>query len=406
LRKYSITGVLALMLAAGAAELVAGHRLARSSAPATTYLSMSFPSNGTGFVTASRGAAFLLFSTTNGGRSWHHFKLHFGIDVPQIAPGTTEAMMGATEFLDASRGWIAGYSLGHCEAGQPQSQTTCPDGLYTTRMGGKTWTRQLALGVGSNLDGFQMVNRKTGWAMTSQCHLAKAQATCGYQQVVERTKDGGKHWARVRWSVTNVAGFHFLDSKRGWAVTRPPAGSSACYSAVYVTTTGGRKWARKLRLPSQCQTLAVFPDLSHGWVLSADAASCGTGGCATTQLRRTRDGGHSWVVEQGATKTAWDATSGFPQEMGFSDLRHGWVTFRLGTSLETAGGIAVTTNGALTWKRSLPCYQVEPGAATIRGNAHLWLAGSWVSYCSQAKGSGLFRSADWGRTWQQIWPKQ
>jgi photosystem II stability/assembly factor-like uncharacterized protein len=416
LRKSSIAGLFSIALTAGAVGSPAEIKPLVRPAAATpvSYLSLSFPSRNQGFVAASRGSAFLLLSTSSDGRSWKHFKLGFGIDIPNVSEGDPGAGMRAIQFVSAAVGWIAGYSLTQCLASQPQDQSTCPNALFVTHNGGKSWTQQIALGQPGNLDGFEFVNRTTGWAMTSQCRVAKGQtaallvaatAQCGYQQVVQNTTDGGKRWSREKWKISNITGFHFRDARNGWAVTRPPSGSSSCYSAVYVTANGGKKWKRVLRLPSECQALTAFGDAKHGWVLSADSTTCGTGGCANTELRRTRDSGHSWTVEQGAGAAPWQGTSGFPQELGFADPKHGWMTFRLGTSLQTQGGIAMTSNGGVSWTRSLPCYAIEPGAAAATGSGGAWLAGSWVSYCSQPKGSGLFHSTNWGKTWRQIWPK-
>ncbi|HEV3310635.1 MAG TPA: hypothetical protein VG815_08970, partial [Chloroflexota bacterium] len=184
----------------------------------------------------------------------------------------------------------------------------------------------------------------------------------------------------------------------------PNTGMQACDSTVSMTQDGGRHWKRVLGLTSECQAIGWFSGAKEGWEASNENAKCDSDGCPTEVLRQTRNGGKSWTMPQGLHSQKWTGMTGFAQELQFASGRRGWITFQLGSSLNTAGGIAATSDAGRTWKRYLPCYEVEPGGVSSVAADTLWLAGTWVSYCSQSRQSGLFRSIDWGVHWQQVRP--
>ena len=376
-----------------------------------TFLSLSFPTSQSGFVAATKNISFFLLGTQDGGHHWASHKLRFGVDSPVISPTHNESTGGPIEFVDAHDGWIMGYSLIKCQPEAPQGQATCDDGLYATRDGGATWSRQIGLGHSGLIMGFQFLNRMTGWILTSRCRLPVGHVRryysgggmlCGFDKQILGTSDGGRHWIPIHWQLPGIDSFHFNNARFGWAVTGPPPksqlGSPDCSASVYVTSNGGAAWRKVLPLPDECQTLVSFPNKLTGWVLSSNSETCTSSGCPSVGLRFTRDGGKSWSFRE-VPKSAWPGTMGFPQEIQFRSPQAGWVSFQLGQSLETAGGIATTTNGGRTWQRSLPCYEVEPGAVAAPGSRFLWLAGAWVNYCAKKRQSGLFRSQNWGLAW-------
>lgn len=309
--------------------------------------------------------------------------------------------MSPVEFSSGTHGWIAGYSLQGCAKRKAAAKSRCPGALFVTSDRGRTWKRLLTVARSSRIDGFQFVGKGRGWVLVSACGRTRAgDVICGLSQSVLKTDDGGRHWSKAAWHIGHVNNFQWTTPTDGWASNGPAAGRSSCSGSLFRTADGGASWARILRLSGQCDLIPTMGPGGVGWVASTDAATCGAGGCPAEELRKTVDGGRSWQLIQASS--TWTGTSGFLRSAADLDGAHGYLGFDLGTNLDTQGGIALTVDGGKTWKRSFPCYNVQAGGVAAPSTGTLWVAGSWVSYCSQPRGTGLFTSGDWGQHWTQV----
>ncbi len=284
-----------------------------------------------------------IIHTTNGGASW----------VNQVVPTTTT--LWAIDFVDASRGWAVGSTgtiLATTNGGatwnlQPSGTTAWLFGvsivsaaegwacggnvvLHTTN-GGASWTPQ-AIPAGISVGDIQFVNASQGWAV-------------GANLAIIRTMNGGADWSLVFGGITGddyyrhaLNDVHFADAMHGMAV----GGGGAIYTSVNggltwspaqngseragrvfaldaqrawtdgivcYTENGGRTWTRT----AEDATDVVFSDSLNGW-------SCRFGGVPPL-IRRTTDGGRSWVPVPGDPVHPWKAID---TEDGVTIVVVGW----------------------------------------------------------------------------------
>lgn len=365
--------------------------------PPPTYLQVDFVNDTDGFVTAQRGAHFWLATTVNDGSSWTLSKLTFGLELPTGSVTRESGIDSGLSFASATTGMTAGYKGSKCAS--PADQSGCSPAVFVTTDGGRTWRRRMTLDPSKVIDGVEMATQRIGLVIVSSCKgLGTAAGGCGFDQKIFETRDAGLSWWSVHWNLGHVSDLHWRGASDAWMATGPAPGDSDCAGSLYRTSDGGGSWTRVLRLKSECDLVSGFagPD---GWLATAQAAGCTAGGCPE-KLRATGDNGKKWKLTQGTT--TWTGTDGFLEAAGLVDPLHGLLTFTLGSSLDTEGGIATSSDGGKTWNRSYPCYSIEPGGASAPSSGQLWLAGSWVSYCSQPRGTGLFESGDWGLAWKQV----
>src|SRR5579884_2790283 len=338
------------------------------------YIGVSFPDKNHGFVVADKKQVSYLLSTSDGGRSWHRYRIGF----PPFE---------AIQFLNYARGWALGGPPIHC-------RRTCYDYIYRTDNGGRTWKRELRLSR-NNVDAFQFVNLQTGWILDSTC------PTCNERVLM--TTNGGYSWHASRWGLQQVGAFRFLTSKIGWAVTYGLRGRQPVAASVFMTTDGGHKWVRRLTMPV-FEMWPAFANRWDGWVLTSKTGRCARAGCVL-QFRETFNGGKTWPRRYNLRERP-AGFGGFPESMLFPDQRHGWLVLNAGAG-PNGGGVATSINGGLSWHRvkALVCYRnlISTSVAVV-GGTEGWVAGGDLRRCPQSQ-AGLVETTNGGYRWTSIHPR-
>jgi photosystem II stability/assembly factor-like uncharacterized protein len=177
-----------------------------------------------------------------------------------------------------------------------------------------------------------------GVAIVRRCLVADS-SRC--RQRLVATQDFGRTWTDIT-PVRRLSGglppelalLHpvFLDAEHGWVTANDCTGGTAM---LFITASGGRRWARTPIPPSTCAagagTTPTFVDERHGWLVHLEP----TGASATIQ--RTVDGGKTWSREQ---------TFLWITGVRFVDPLHGWLA---GSKLRGDMGLFGTSDGGRNW---------------------------------------------------------
>jgi photosystem II stability/assembly factor-like uncharacterized protein len=365
-------------------------------------------------------------ATIDGGLSWA------AVDLPGIcgatAPifsgnrGVLQSMCGVYWTTDSGRTWNAGQALpSNAEVDFVDGATgfyfqrgATGSDLYRTNDGGRSWTVVTkGLFSGDNIDSYQFIDAKTGFASTSKspatwkttdggktwllpaayrsignvvCPLPwnppalgsvpvpvkMVSPTTGWAAGALRTTDDGSHWSSAgpRPLPDRSSGHSefFLDGAHAW-VAQAVGSSTACADQVVVFSTadGGRTWQQGQTIGNplpdrnalQAGTWSPFLDFldgQHGWLFVQANPNCGVMGCAVVvpgSLYRTSDGGRHWaLVSSEAGLNSSECRSG--SAVYFSSTTTGWLEC-------TFGSVLVTRDGGATWAMQLlvsePCCQ-------------------------------------------------
>ena len=160
----------------------------------------------------------LVLRTTNSGSSWQN--------VTPNSEGFRDVF-----FINSSTGWVVA------------------SGIYKTTNGGSSWTRQYGDDA-SELDAISFSDPMRGWAT-------------GYNNLVIRTTDGGRHWVSQNVGtppVTAITGITAVNSTTAWI--------AGWYGFVAQTTDGGNTWRQEqVRGAEQVDFEdARFIGAQRGWV--------------------------------------------------------------------------------------------------------------------------------------------
>ncbi|MEO6701298.1 MAG: oxidoreductase [Jatrophihabitantaceae bacterium] len=184
-------------------------------------------------------------------------------------------------------------------------------------------------GSQSHFRGLAAVSRQVAWIS-------------GYDGVVLRTVDGGRHWIDA--SPAAAAGLQLrdisaFDSRHAIAM----AAGSGTDSRLFVTEDGGRSWTQAYQNtdPEAFFDCMAFYDSRHGLVLSDPVGG-------KFRILATRDGGQHWTVLPNAGMPA-----ALPGEAGFAASGE-CLTTSAGQAWFGAGGgasarIFHSGNGGLSW---------------------------------------------------------
>jgi photosystem II stability/assembly factor-like uncharacterized protein len=241
----------------------------------------------------------------------------------------------------------------------------------------------------------------------------------GDRSRIYHTRDGGTHWT-LQFTNPDAKGFldamGFRDSRHGIVVGDPVDG----HFVVLTTDDGGEHWRRRTTpaaMPAEGAFAASGTCLA---VRGAREAWFGTGGPGGARVFRTTDGGATWSVAQTPVRNDGPAAGIF--SLAFSGALRGVAVGGDYTKPgESAGNIAITSDGGRTWVEvsgasvgqafSLPAgTQGRPGVRrrdTATGHqtppggfrsAVAWVAGRKVWIAVGTSGSDF--SADGGRSWK------
>ncbi len=199
----------------------------------------------------------------------------------------------ALDFLDASRGWLAGnYSF--CDW-----YCTRVGYVLVTDDGGASWT---AYDTGAVYQAMDRLDAETGVVVG---------------QPMKRSTDGGATWATTFEPETAPRGVAFGSTPRGWAV-----GDGG---KIWVSDDAGATWAGQTSPTTASLADVSTIDATAAWAVGDDGVIVGT------------TDGSTWVAQASGTRANLRAVQ-------FVDRSRGWVAGDGGT-------ILYTPDGGVTWQR-------------------------------------------------------
>lgn len=184
-------------------------------------------------------------------------------------------------------------------------------------------------------------------------------------------------------SKASLRGMHAVNDAVAWA-----SGSNA---AILLTVDGGAVW-KKIPAPAGAETLD-FRDI-HAWdAKTAVIMSAGPG--TKSRIYRTTDGGATWTLSHENKQE-----KGFFDGITFWDRKRGIL---VGDPVDGRFTILVTEDGGASWQAGgvMPAANEGEGAFAASGTSMAVGKGgrAWFGTGSE-KGARVFRSEDWGKTWQ------
>lgn len=176
------------------------------------------------------------------------------------------------------------------------------------------------------------------------------------QIIVERTQDGGRHWAKSQFANhTGVSlSLSFLDNRHGWLLTVSDMASGSTRKELFRTKDGGRTWATVTeKIPDHVDPHGMtFRNAFVGWL------AAGYHGSDQVPFYRTNDGGQHWCL-QPLPKPAilQEDSSGntYPPQFSGPQKRDGSliVNYRSSTVTHFETITYLTHDGGQTWQIGL-----------------------------------------------------
>lgn len=324
-----------------------------------------------------------------------HGTFHFG---PQIGPSGKEkasegavapaaaeiASLGPVDFLDESRGFVAGtFRI----AGR-----TVP-GMLATWDGGRHFT--LRRTAGWQLLALQFRGTSDGVAVG---YIPAASSPETGHVAILQTGDGGRSW-QVRWrGAASAALFQVTVQQRIAVAMFGDRGYAFDGGQILTSGDGGRSWTPLPGLPPGFTP--VEADFLSGSAMFVAGQSCPNGvnggGCAPL-LVKSADGGRTFTLSLRPNVPA-ASYEPFGDSVTFADARHGFFYYKNGATMSAT--LYRTRDGGRTWT----VLQAQFGTGrTVDGP--LRFAGDQVGWLPIAQGAApvpgaLEVTADGGRTWR------
>ena len=232
------------------------------------------------------------------------------------------------------------------------------------------------------LEDLDLTDASTGWVLLSNCAYASA-ATCQY--FVAATQDGADSWSTP---VQVGPGFDRTDgdAPRTVRFLNHQDGFVYGHDDAYVTHDGGTTWAGA-GLP------AKFVDgiATGGQTVWAVTSPCGKGVQCQQEVRRSLDGGRSWLA---------------PHALPLGFYPEALVPFLSGVMMSSVplGDIQMTSDGGATWRAVKSQCLANPfrGSVATSDGKELWeLCTDNVDTTANTADKALFVSEDGGKSWSK-----
>jgi photosystem II stability/assembly factor-like uncharacterized protein len=273
-------------------------------------------------------------------------------------------------------GFAAGVTYARCSLGNCRGRPV----LLTSDDAGVHWRALRPRGAPESWQGldFQFVSARVGFAYPDPD---------GYPwgPPLLRTVDGGRHWTPLS---ARLAGFDFLDARRGYAT-----GGRGRGSCVFATTDGAASWHV---LPSSCRSFSLssvdFVDGSTGF--AAGGLPYYVADKPFQAVLVTHDGGRSW---QTVFRGVAERSPGLPiVRLAMADALHGLSATggcKMGQNGPCGGAVLATRDGGRSWRNT----GRSAGRLALAGSAHAWVVPACELGCDM-----IWQTTDGGRTWQAL----
>ncbi len=220
------------------------------------------------------------------------------------------------------------------------------------------------------------------------------------------TTDGGQTWTRIAVPAAHLSSLRFIDSVTGWVGGfalpdtpqtgcngTPPNGDRGCRGVVLRTEDGGQSWQDVLDTPSAPGGAEPVIGLQavdglRAWVLVGDPTCLPR---CPTDVRRTDDGGHSWVTVLHDNVAA----------IRFASASRGWAAT---SDLDGHSRVLYTTDGGTTWRVGMQLSSAWPIGLDAATTARAWLLTRDNSTCTSSNclRFDIYRTDDGGATWSSF----
>jgi photosystem II stability/assembly factor-like uncharacterized protein len=269
MKKFYILTIISMLLSISAFPHSVWN-IQNNSMPGTTFKSVYFVNNNTGWTVGNQG---LVYKTTNGGTNWN-------------GQTVTSYDLESVYFFDSNTGWIVGGEWYGIQL------------IMKTTNGGVNWTQQSTSVIGL-LNSVYFTSIDTGWIAGNQGLL--------------KTINGGTNWiSQPNGIFGSLSSVYFIDHNTGWIAGNQgmlktinggenwiggnPGGNSfhfgdrniGCavgYQSVSNTTNGGDSWRTTYPVPFNLNSI-YFANNRLGWIVGESGI-----------LLETIDGGYSWADE-------------------------------------------------------------------------------------------------------------
>jgi photosystem II stability/assembly factor-like uncharacterized protein len=225
-------------------------------------------------------------------------------------------------------------------------------------------------------------------------HAVAMAAGVGTDSALYTTSDGGRHW-RVAYQNTNPAAFFdcmsFSDRKHGLVLSDPVDGKFR----ILATSDGGRSWTVRSNaaMPAALPGEAAFAAGGECITTLGRDAWFGTGGQSQARVFHSRDGGRSWTV---TTTGMGSGPTGGVFALAFRDRWHGLaVGGDFDTPTSATNALARTRTGGSSW-------QLVSDAPSGYRSGVAWLSRRHHPTAIAVGPSGSDISYDGGRSWRQF----
>ena len=263
-------------------------------------------------------------------------------------------------------------------------------GVFAIASGGTNWTER---SIAPSILSLQMVNARDGWMTGCQ------KSGCYQPTVLRRTTDGGRTWVTVdRFTSDQNVQADFISARVGWLIKSTSAGNK---SVLYGTTDGGRTWSvidAALPFLGGGNMVVDFLNASRGWLAVASQPGAGN---QMKDLYVTTDGGRSWAkIASSPTFSSPSTPASLPLGGYLRDLD--FVTKRVGYMSLARGFVLKTQDGGRDWT-AMPSGPFGPGGMTVEAMSFPEVNEGYI-LADGTSGGVLWATTDGGQHWSQSYP--